>query len=62
MPYALHQLILSTICQECAEIFQWQPLTATICVRHLPQVFLKSFTKSTLTYALLYPNGTDIHR
>jgi len=50
-----------TICQECAAIFQWQPLTTTICVRHLSLVFLTSFTKSTLTYAFLYSHGTDIH-
>jgi len=28
-----------TICQECAAIFQWQPLIITTCVSHLPQVF-----------------------
>jgi len=50
-----------TICQECAAIFQWQPLATTICVRHLSQVFLTSFTNSTLTYAFLYSNGADIH-
>jgi len=68
--HSLHNIAISNsifsstipnICQECAAIFQLQPLTTTVCVRHLSQVFLTQSTKSTFTYALLYSKGTYIH-